>query len=682
MIRTAALHPIHICLALVGIALLAALASLCLFKATGTLDAARHNICFSVDSSSKGVTQLFWSSKAGAFSESQSDSQVITAGTQRVCFAIRTGERFLRWDPSNVASNMRIDLIEVNFWGLRQSLPPSLLALANGLTPPTTDASSVEMTFDNDDPQIRFEISGLIKLKEFAYTGAMLTLVYLLTISFCLFIVRKLIVEKSVAYRMSVLAALLLLCAYQFTGLIAVGDGAGWDGNAYLNLLFDWKNSGHLPVSDPYRISRLSGFFPTVAAEFLLDLTRPQLLYIQMAFNVLGISVAAGLFADYLLKTGAPTKRAVQYTTALLLTWPILVMSTYYPLLSDHLAIVLSCWSLWCFSHKRFKWLLATCMISPLIMPGLFLLPLTLLTFSQSEVQASPINRLAFGKKTRFLVFLGLGAAMVAYASLWFTRIADNELLHLGSTLAPGLVRLRWLSSAYLIMALIGVAWLWSRLLERDSAFAVLSITRCLLAVGAAACGHAILYFGLDWSQGFQGPDLLQNMFYQGLNTPLKPILSHFIYFGPCFLIALQLVCTSNRSKLSARPVQIAILGFLPLLFVGSESRQWIAILPFLVAYVAQSNTSEKTTRLILYTSLLMATPLFWLANSIYKAFVTSLPMSDPLWQLYFGRQGPWMSNSTYLISAAALCIFAIAWWYTRSSIEKRTVKAGSNLPD
>jgi hypothetical protein len=166
------------------------------------------------------------------------------------------------------------------------------------------------------------------------------------------------------------------------------------------------------------------------------------------------------------------------------------------------------------------------------------------------------------------------------------------------------------------------------------------------------------------------------------LNTPFKPILSHFSYFGPCLLIALQLVWTSNRSARPVRAVQIAILGFLPLLVVGSESRQWIAILPFLVAYVAQSGVSDKTTKLILYFSLLMATPLFWLAKSIASAFAAGLPMSDPLWQLYFGRQGPWMSHSTYLITAIACLIFTAAWWLTRPTTPKSADYVGSDLPD
>lgn len=681
MSKTKGLRPVFAWLAVVSIGLLLALASLYLARKAGTLNNVQHSLCLNIESTSGGVTQLFRSSIPGAFSEKQSDSQELTAGAQRICFGLTIGERFLRWDPNNVASQMRVHHAEVNFWGLKQSLPIDQFALAYGVTQKAATPAA-DWVFENADPQTHLEISEALIARELIYSAALLALVYCLLIGFVAFILKKLIHDKSVAYRIAAFAAVLLITINQLTGLIAVGDGAGWDGNAYLTLLFDWKASGHIPDTDPYRMSRLAGFFPVVAAEFLFDLPKTQLLHTQMLFNVLGISIAAGLFVDYLRKIGISSKAAVQYTVALLLTWPMLVLPTYYPLLSDHAAILLSCLSLWCFAHKRYAYLLLSCLISPLIMPALFLLPMMLLAFSKSDAPTSWINRLALKKRSRIVLFLGLAAAMITYACHWFSRISDNELLHVGSTLAPGLPHLRILSSAYLLAALTLVAWLWSRLAEPSAALAALSLQRLLLALAAAACGHAILYFGLDWSQGFRGPELMQNIFYQGLNTPLKPILAHFIYFGPCFIIALQLLCASNRVTPQARPIQIALLGFLPVLLVGSESRQWIAILPFIVAFVAQSNISEKRRKLLLYYSLFMAAPLFWLAESVSKAWSLGLPTSDPLWQLYFGRNGPWMSQTTYLVSALALFGFVAAWWLTRSSIRRSSPKAGQSLSD
>jgi hypothetical protein len=616
--------------------------------------------------------QLFRSTIAEGFTEQQSESKPLNQGIQTVCFPVSIGERFLRWDPNNIASSMQINQASVSFHGFRQSLALDLLdSNSHGIKYLAPNKRTLDFYFTNDDPQITFEISDSIRNKEILYGTLLLALA--LTITLCLVrqLFNKLVIEKNPAYRMAALGIIALVLVHQITGVIAVGNGTGWDGNAYLDLLFTWKHSGHLPDTDPYRISRLASIFPTVASEFLFDLTRTQLLYIQMAFNVLWIGIALGLFLDYLLKSGLPLKPATQYTLILLLTWPVLVLSTYYPMLSDHLAILLSCFCLWCFAHKRFGWLMITCLLSPLVMPGLFLLPLTLLTFSSTEQEASRINQFVFNRNSRLLVFAGLAVAMITYSCLWFARISDEELLHAGSTLAPGLPRIRWFSSAYLIGSLALIAWLWSKLLEKNGALSVFSTRRFSLALCAAVLGHAILYFGLDWDKGFKGPNLLQNMFYQGLNAPFKPLLSHFVYFGPCFIIALQLLFLSASSAWHLQPVKIAILGFLPLLVIGSESRQWVAILPFLIAYVAQFDFSKNRRRLMLLGSVLLSVPLFWLGTAVTTANSMQLPTTAPLWQLYFGRYGPWMSQTTYLISAIALLVFVVAWVLTRTPSAK-----------
>lgn len=651
---------------------LLSLASLYLANVTGVLNSGRQDVCFSVDASASGIMQLFRSTIAGGYTEQQSESRPLIQGIQAVCFPVSVGERFLRWDPNNIASSMQINRASVSFYGFRQSLAlDPLESNSHAIINSASNKHALKLSFTNDDPQIIFEISDSIRNKEILYGALLLTLALTFTLYIARQLFKKIIIEKNPAYRMAAFAIIALILIHQFTGIIAVGNGTGWDGNAYLDLLFTWKHSGHLPDTDPYRISRLASVFPTVASEFLFDLSRRQLLYVQMAFNILGIGIALGLFLDYLLKSGLPLKPATQYTLVLLLTWPVLVLSTYYPMLSDHLAVVLSCFCLWCFAHKRFSWLVITCLLSPLVMPGLFLLPLTLLTFSSLEQESSRINQFVFTRKSRLLVFVGLAVAMIIYACLWFTRISDEELLHVGSTLAPGLPRARLLSSAYLIGSLVLIAWLWSRLLEKNGALSVLSVSRFFLALSAATLGHAILYFGLDWNKGFKGPNLLQNMFYQGLNAPFKPLLSHFVYFGPCFIIALQLLFLSTPSARHLRSVKIAILGFLPLLAIGSESRQWVAILPFLVAYIAQFDFSEKRRQLMLYCSVLLLIPLFWLATAVTKANSMQLPTTDPLWQLYFGRYGPWMSQTTFLISTMALLVFIVAWVLTRPSRTK-----------
>ena len=475
---------------------------------------------------------------------------------------------------------------------------------------------------------------------------------------------------------MAIFAMGILIIIYQFSGIIAVGGGAGWDGSAYLNLLFDWKQSGHLPDADPYRMSRLPGFTPLIALAFLINLSAEQLIHIQVALNIIGYGVALGLFLDYLLRCGIPLKAATQYSMMMLLSWPILVMPTYYPLLSDHFATIISCISLWCFSKKYRASLLAICLLSPLVMPGLFLLPLTLLAFSSTQESNILLSRWTTSTQFKITVFTALSLTMVSFTYSLLSRISDSELLNTGSSIAPGLPHLRTLSTIYVLTALIVVAWLWSNHFSKNEFISKLSIQWLILALLASVAGHAILYFGLNWNNGFRGPNLWQNMLFQSINSPFKPLISHFIYFGPLFIAALVLLFRPTDSTRLHYPVKIAILGFLPILAIGSETRQWVALLPFLAAFVAQSGITSKMRKLILVFSVLLALPLFWLAGSVEKAVSLKLPMTEPLWQLYFGRHGPWMSYTTYLISGALMLVFFTSWLLAKDKTAPKKMAA------
>ena len=137
-------------------------------------------------------------------------------------------------------------------------------------------------------------------------------------------------------------------------------------------------------------------------------------------------------------------------------------------------------------------------------------------------------------------------------------------------------------------------------------------------------------------------------------------------------------MCIRDRTD-SARlhyPVKTAILGFLPILAIGSETRQWVALLPFLAAFVAQSGITSKMRKLMLVFSVLLALPLFWLAGSVEKAVALKLPMTEPLWQLYFGRHGPWMSYTTYLISGALMLVFLTSWFLAKDKVTPKKMAA------
>lgn len=110
-------------------------------------------------------------------------------------------------------------------------------------------------------------------------------------------------------------------------------------------------------------------------------------------------------------------------------------------------------------------------------------------------------------------------------------------------------------------------------------------------------------------------------------------------------------------------PLFVALLTFLPILIQGSESRQWLAALPISVALVAMHQRSLRILLLLLFWSLILCVPVFFLTESILTALNNgSQGLDSEGWQVYFGRQGPWMSQRTYVIGLVAMLLFSISY--------------------
>ncbi|WP_449105009.1 hypothetical protein [Pseudomonas mohnii] len=231
MSKKTAWRPVFVWLLLAFGCAFLSLTSIYIAKITGALGSTQHDVCFSITSSAEGVTQLFRSTTPEIFNEQQSDSKALTKGTQTICFTVSLGEKYLRWDPSNFTSTMQIDQSIVNFYGLRQLLPLKQLASnSRGITSSSAMDPSWILNFANDDPQIYFEVGDSIRQKELLYAAILITLAYGLTLIGIIFLLKKLILEKNPAYCMAIFAMGTLIIIYQFSGIITVGDGAGWDG--------------------------------------------------------------------------------------------------------------------------------------------------------------------------------------------------------------------------------------------------------------------------------------------------------------------------------------------------------------------------------------------------------------------------------------------------------------------
>ncbi len=439
-------------------------------------------------------------------------------------------------------------------------------------------------------------------------------------------------------------------------GLIPFHGGAGFDGAVYIEYL--QKIAAGEPVpGDPYRLMRLPGFLPALLAA-KLGLPAADMVSWQRSANMLLLSAGLGLMFDALRRSGQPARRAALVVAALGLAWPYALMPGYAPVLSDHLALFMATLALWAWM-RRLRWLLALLVPASFwVLPGLFVLPAALL--------ALPFDaRRVAGEHGRSRRVFWITCAGLLLALVWVWLVAAGVPAAVIDHHPPGTTlgksALRPLTLLLIGVALAASALIGARLLSAQTFWRSLCPHGVAGALLLALLGGATVWFGLDWGGGYQGPPLHHHLLLQGLAAPAKPLVAHFVYFGPLFVLAVAALACRLDDLLEgglAAPAAVCV-AFLPLLMFASESRQWIWLLPVMALLTAATaRTCALWWQLVFSLALLV--PALWLRTATQADARADAGMLADGWQLYFGRQGPWMGDRVYVAGGALLVLFVL----------------------
>lgn len=451
---------------------------------------------------------------------------------------------------------------------------------------------------------------------------------------------------------------------HAITGFIPVFDGAGWDGDAYMRHIQTLAQGGTVD-NDPYRVQRLSSLLPALAAGNL-GATRQQILLTQATANAALLALSAALFFDTMRALQCRPRTAICAVGALVLNWPYLVMPVYYPMLSDHIAMATAVAALWAWAKRHSGLLYALIFLGVWFMPGLFLMPLILACMPRTADHATVAGQAQQDTSWRIAqtTALVVGLAALAFVLHGMARLdpvgirnhpvgdavnGDYALIHLRT--------LSWLLTGALMFL---VVWAATRLLGRPEFWRSIGLGRLVTALAALGCGIASVLWVIDWGVGYRGPPFWTFMQQQAMAAPLKPLVSHLLHFGPVFVVAL-LLCLADAGRPRPGvplPLYTLLLAYTPLALLGSESRQWLAVMPAAVALLALQQHGILVWRLYLAFSLLLCAPALWLRRGVADALARGAEYTDPGWQLYFGRQGPWMSIETYAAGLVLALVF------------------------
>ncbi len=456
--------------------------------------------------------------------------------------------------------------------------------------------------------------------------------------------------------------ACLLLLVHLVVGFIPVSDGAGWDGGHYIQHI-QTLGQGSAIVNDPYRSVRMSGFLPLILVS-ALGASKATLIWSQLFLNVVMLSIGAALLHDTMLRLNVKKSIATISIAIMTCSWVFLCMPMFYPILSDNVVLAMVCICLWCWV-RSYRWALyAFCAYFTWLMPGQFLIPLILATLPRED-HMKPESGLISSKLSLllFAVFALPASALMLYMiyNIPLSAVIAHGVITVGKTASLDMILL---SVTAMLASLLLIVWLGVRLLLDPVTWSSISFRGLLVAGLYFVVSAALIKTCIDWSGGFNGPPLLDFLFYQSLAAPFKPIVSHFISFGPVILLSIfSCLAWAFGYRYSIPKALIVIcFAFLPLLAYGSETRQWVGMLPIAVVIFAVSDFAWLTRVWCLMISALVFAPSLWIKGYVGMAATAELSFQSYQWQFYFGRQGPWMSMTVYQIGLIlALGFIAVA---------------------
>ncbi|MDF3197513.1 hypothetical protein P3C29_02405 [Pseudomonas sp. 1912-s] len=472
----------------------------------------------------------------------------------------------------------------------------------------------------------------------------------------------------------------LLLLVHLVVGFMPVGDGAGWDGGVYVQYIQS-LSQGNPVLGDPYRSIRISGFLPLILAS-ALGASKAGLIWVQLLLNVVMLSVGAALLHDTLLRLNVKKSVATISVAILTCSWVFLCMPMFYPILSDHVALAMVCVCLWCWV-RSYRWALyAFCSYFTWLMPGLFLIPLILATFPHEPTLKSESGLISSKLSLWLFAVIALPASVAMLFMIY--KVPLSEVVAHGATVigATSSLDMILLSVSAMLVSLLLIVWLGVNLLLDPVTWRSISFSGLFWGGLSFIVSAVLIKTCFDWNGGFKGPPLLDFLFYQSLAAPFKPIISHFISFGPVILLAISACLAWSLGRRSSIPKALIVIcfAFLPLLAYGSETRQWIGVLPIAVIIFAVSDFAWLTRVWCLASSVVVFAPSLWIKGYVGMAATTGLSFQSYQWQFYFGRQGPWMSMTVYQIGLILVLVFIAVAVFLQKQAKEQVVATVPSL--
>jgi len=440
---------------------------------------------------------------------------------------------------------------------------------------------------------------------------------------------------------------------------ILVNGKTGWDGKNYAELTIHLEKKWKEKSIDSYLFQRILpsavGHFVLKGMQSLNSGYKPIVLYFLWA-NALLVLVCIWVYFKIvnLLKWNTP-KMLIGFA-ALFFNFAILKQTWYYPVLTDVFAFTCGMLLLYFYLRRNQLGMFFIMIIGSFVYP-LFLLSSILLFL-----------KLPFDVAKYFRILIGV--LLICWTVLFFSYLVDSSFIHEKYKMH---VNNNWiyLSAVLTIIYLYRITRYFSGQLITEQV-EQLHHYRLWLMVSIA---YFILQF--YWIKQLSIPEevftpqtFLLNIFQQSFSNPLAYLVFHATYFGPLVLL---MVFVKNYSKASwSNGFLLYIFSYL-LLSIGTESRQFINVWPFMVIWFLQSMDGTAVSKKFTFVFVIVAIVLskFFIPINHPDIFVTYQYDQFPE-QLYFMNHGPFATDIAYAINLCICLTFGLILYFSFTKSQKQ----------
>jgi len=463
---------------------------------------------------------------------------------------------------------------------------------------------------------------------------------------------------------MAIIGIGIILFNFNCNEIVVHGNGVGWDGRIYCDMVQNYRKLIFIRGVDAYYIQRILPSSVILVAFKLLNVARTDSNIVVgfVIYNFLLVMIS--VFFTNLICQELKFKPIYRWFVfvALFVNFPLLKLAYYYPILTDTTAFCLGVVLIYFYLKNRRILLLATLFLGAITWPSFMLMGLPLFIFPIKDFEISKM-------KYRINIIL---AVFVSVAMLIFTIFYEYVRPDKGIQL----IEKKLLPLSLIVMA-VYIIYLFSYIFNNKNIFNVKYIIKSINWVNFII--GSIFYIGFSVFVKLYNlhhlnkatltmKEVIILTFRRGVRLPGLFIFGEITYFGP-IIILMFIFWKEISEEIHKRGIGLLLFISMALvLVINSESRCIVNVLPTIVILVtlAISKLEFKKGKMlfVIFTIFSVFYSKIWLflntrnTNSDNGEFL-EFPM-----QKYFMNMGPWISNKMYFVQAIIIVITFIFFIY------------------